>query len=57
MPDPQGQANIEQVLDVPVELHGIPEALVITEQNADELTPHWVSVVQGCPIFVLFGAG
>jgi YbbR domain-containing protein len=36
----QGQANIEQVLTVPVELRGIPESLVITEQNADELSIH-----------------
>jgi YbbR domain-containing protein len=36
----QGQANIEQVLSVPVELHGIPESLVITEQNADEISIH-----------------
>ena len=36
----QGQANIEQVLAVPVELRGIPESLVVTEQNADELSIH-----------------
>ncbi len=36
----QGQANIEQVLTVPIEVHGISESLVITEQNADELSLH-----------------
>jgi len=36
----QGQADIEQVLEIPVELHGIPEALVLTEQNADSLRIH-----------------
>ncbi|MEE2665291.1 MAG: CdaR family protein [Myxococcota bacterium] len=36
----QGQANIEQVLTVPVELRGVPESLVITERKADELSIH-----------------
>ena len=36
----QGQANIEQVFAVPVELHDIPDSLVITEQNADSLSIH-----------------
>ncbi|MCA9512926.1 MAG: CdaR family protein [Myxococcota bacterium] len=36
----QGQANIEQLVAVPVELRQIPEDLVITDRNADALSLH-----------------
>jgi len=36
----QGQANVEQVFEVPIELRDIPESLVITERNADVLSLH-----------------
>jgi len=36
----QGQANIEQVFTVPIELRKIPDSLVITEQNAEALSIH-----------------
>lgn len=36
----QGQANVEQVFDVPIELRGIPDSLVITERNSDVLSLH-----------------
>jgi len=36
----QGQASIEQILTVPIELHEIPDDLVVTEQNAESLSIH-----------------
>jgi len=36
----QGQANIERILTLPIELRNIPESLVVTEQNAESLSIH-----------------